>query len=151
MERRKDILYCTDFSENAEYAFREACYMRSLTGGRLVVFHAVSGGVGEAALGVLPAQRHAEAVEHLKRLRGLYATKACSEMELVVRTGDVTTQILDLADEMQAGMIVIGARGVGRLEGFLGGGSIAERIIRTSKVPVLVVTGEAHLPKSTRA
>jgi len=34
---------------------------------------------------------------------------------------------------------VIGARGVGRVAGLLGGGSVADKVVKNSPVPVLVV------------
>ena len=135
----KNIVCCTDFSHNAEHAFEEASYIASLTGARLSLLHVIHAGSGEAAMALPADQREAEEAEVLRNLEAVYGPRATVETDIVVTTGDVPVEILSYAEDVGAGLIVIGARGVGRLEGFLGGGSIAERIVRTSRIPVLVV------------
>ena len=56
----------------------------------------------------------------------------------------MTAEILEYAQETNADLIVIGARGMGRLEGFLGGGSIAEKVARNARVPVVIVGTHGH-------
>jgi universal stress protein A len=136
------ILCCTDFSANAERAFVEASYLASLTNGRLHLLHVIHAGTGEAALAV-PAWQHEEDEQALLALlEETYRPRAVGDLEIAVATGDVRTEILAYADEIGAGLIVIGARCVGRLEGFFGGGSVAERVTRTTTIPVLVVNPE---------
>ncbi len=139
-----NIVCCTDFSQNAQLAFEEASSMATLMGGRLFLLHVVHAGVGEAALAIPAAQREAEAAMVLERLKETYGSQATVETEITLRSGDVITEILAFAAEVHADLIVVGARGIGRLEGFLGGGSVAERIGRTSKIPVLVVATRHH-------
>lgn len=140
------ILCCTDLSHNSELAFKEAHHLASLTGARLVLLHVIHSAVGEAALAIPAAQREAEAEEALQRLKETYG-KDGAEFEIVVRIGDVMSEIRDFADEMRADLIVVGARGVGRLEGFLGGGSIAEHIVRKTHVSILVVAAQQREAK----
>lgn len=133
------ILCCTDFSLNAERAFDEATYIASLTGARLCLLHVIHAGTGEAALAVPAWQREAEEAELLARLEETYRPRAVGDVEIAVATGDVTTEILEHAGRIGAGLIVIGARCISRLEGILGGGSVAEHVTHTATIPVLVV------------
>lgn len=133
------LLCCTDFSENADHAFDEACYIASLTGARLHLLHVIHAGTGEAALAVPAWQREAEEAALLARLEDTYRPRAVGDLEVAVATGDVTTEILEYAREIGAGLIVIGARWLSRLEGFLSGGSVAEHVVRAASTPVLVV------------
>lgn len=59
-------------------------------------------------------------------------------MRAVLREGDPATEILAAAEEMNAAMIVMGTHGrTGLAHLFLG--SVAEKVVRKSKVPVLTV------------
>lgn len=59
-------------------------------------------------------------------------------MQAVLREGDPATEILAAAEEMNAAMIVMGTHGrTGLAHLFLG--SVAEKVVRKSKVPVLTV------------
>jgi len=56
------------------------------------------------------------------------------------REGDDTaTDIIDLADELGAEVIVVGSHGHGGFQGLLG--STGSKLVRRSPVPVLVVRG----------
>ena len=61
--------------------------------------------------------------------------------EIVIKRGNAVAQILSTAKEMRCDMIVMGAHGLGALLDTMMG-STASRVLRRSKVPVLVV----HLP-----
>jgi len=63
------------------------------------------------------------------------------EVECVVREGKPAKEIVKFAEENGIDLIVMGTLGKGGLEKILLG-SVAERVIRTSKVPVMVVRGE---------
>lgn len=56
----------------------------------------------------------------------------------VVRSGVVHRQIVDYADEHDVGLIVMGTHGRSGLDRFLLG-SVTEKVIRASQVPVLTV------------
>jgi nucleotide-binding universal stress UspA family protein len=59
-------------------------------------------------------------------------------VETVLRAGDPAAEILRLADEQEADLIIAGARGVSWIEGlFLG--SVAERLLKTARCSVLIV------------
>ena len=137
----ENILFCTDFSAHAHDAFEEASYLVSLIGASLVVLHVIPGGVGESARAVPDPQRVAEESALMDLLDSTYGSRMTEKPEMAIRHGHVTEEILDFAAEMNAGLIVIGARGIGRLEGFLGGGSVAETVAKNTSIPVLIVAG----------
>ena len=125
----KEIVYCTDFSENADHAFGDAKYMAGITGAKLFVLHVTQGASGGGAT----AKEQEAGVENL---RTHYAFEG--DVEYVLRTGNEATEILKFADEHPGALIVLGARGVGALLGIFGG-SIADKVTRHAKAPVLVV------------
>ncbi|SHN48702.1 universal stress protein [Desulfovibrio litoralis] len=55
-----------------------------------------------------------------------------------VATGYVSDKILEIVDEVKADMIIMGTHGRSGLAGFILG-SVAEKIVKLSKVPVLTV------------
>ena len=124
----KNIVYCTDFSEQADHAFEDAKYMAGITGAKLFVLHVTQGAPGGAT-----TKEQAAGVENL---RTHYAFEG--DVEYVLRTGNEATEILKFADEQPGALIVLGARGVGALLGIFGG-SIADKVTRHAKAPVLVV------------
>ena len=60
------------------------------------------------------------------------------EVEILVRVGAPAQEILDAARSLAVDRVVIGTHGRRGLESFLFG-SVAERVLRLSEVPVLVV------------
>jgi nucleotide-binding universal stress UspA family protein len=63
------------------------------------------------------------------------------DVELIHGEGQAGTTIVEAAKRSGAEMIVVGARGLGRMEGLLLG-SVSSNVIRNSLVPVLVVRGK---------
>ena len=57
---------------------------------------------------------------------------------LAVETGDVVSGILRYADEHAAGLMVLGSHGHGIIRRFMLG-SVAERVLRLAKCPVMLV------------
>ena len=144
MPEYSNILFCTDFSHNADVAFEEASSIASLTGASLSLLHVIHAGVGETARAVPETQRELEESTALGHMERSYVSGAAPTAQMAVRRGNVTAEILEYAQETSADLIVIGARGMGRLEGFLGGGSIAERVARNARVPVVIVGTHGH-------
>ena len=136
----KKIVYCTDFSDNADQAFKEACYIASLTDSRVYVVHVVPEAFNYqsmAAETVLPPQPPSED-QVMQRLQDRYVS-ACPTGEAVLRYGSEASSILEFAKEVDADLLVMGARGLGFLANILGGGSIADKVVKNAQLPVLVV------------
>ena len=140
MPEYKKIVYCTDFSDNADQAFKEACYIASLTDSRMYVVHVVPEAFNYqsmAAETALPPQPPSED-QVIQRLQDRYVS-ACPAGEAVLRYGNEATSILEYAKEVEADLIVMGARGLGFLANILGGGSITDKVVKNAQLPVLVV------------
>ena len=80
---------------------------------------------------------HAEVTSAAERAVGSLAQSE-GNLRAVLRQGDPTTEILAAADELKASMIVMGTHGRQGLAHLILG-SVAERVLRKSSVPVLSV------------
>ena len=131
------ILHATDFSEHSAYAFRLACALARDYGARLVVMHAVATQAipyGEGIL--LPAQEELGTAR--QRLEQLQVPHADVRAERRLEQGDAVAEILRVAAETGADLIVLGTHGRTGL-GRLLMGSIAEQVVRKADCPVLTV------------
>jgi nucleotide-binding universal stress UspA family protein len=133
------ILAAVDFTAASRHALREAASLCRQHGASLVVAHIVDQPEAPPAFTgvdsrVLPAHgdttlRAYAALEDLTA--GLRASK------LVIAEGSVHSRLHDLAHEVRADLIVMGAAGVCALDRFLVG-SVAERLLREAPIPVLI-------------
>jgi nucleotide-binding universal stress UspA family protein len=151
------ILYCTDFSENAGTAFSYAASVANRFGARITLLHVledlpegsrgmVTSVLGEDRWEELKKQKARDAREALEarlesfrkevRNRGIdlpYETEA-----IVVDTGHPAESILRQAESGGFDLVVMGVHGAGRVADFLMG-STADRVVRHSRTPVLIV------------
>jgi nucleotide-binding universal stress UspA family protein len=131
--RFRTILLPTDFSECAESALGYAADFARQSGARLLCLHVVEptlpsvgyGQLEEAAAGELPR---------------LAARRECAglEVEEILSRGEAASEIVRVARERGADLIVIsshGRTGLGRMLF----GSTAESVVRHAHCPVLVV------------
>ena len=162
----KNILYTTDLSENAFYAFAYAVSMAGLYGAKLHLLHVIDenpvlderviGYVSEAQWKAIRDRNYDEAREALigkqrssgaieEVLNAFCETHApgCSDKpvqtgNVAVRRGNAVEQILEEAKASQVDLIVMGTRGQGTLADAMMG-STARRVLRRATVPVMVV------------
>jgi nucleotide-binding universal stress UspA family protein len=74
------------------------------------------------------------------------AEEARLNVEKVVAEGDPSSEIIRLSSEMEVDVLVIASSGKGGMEKLFMG-SVAEKVIRGSKVPVMMVpTNRDHRP-----
>lgn len=133
----KSIVFCTDFSPNADKAFDVAKRLAADWGANLLVVHAVSGGDELAAAALttwLPFKNSLT-----ERLNAKYVATAGVEAEAVVLRGSPAKEIVGFIAARRPDLVVIGVRGESAARGFRGGGSITNRIINNSATPVLCV------------
>jgi nucleotide-binding universal stress UspA family protein len=76
-----------------------------------------------------------------QKLRALCESLAPTASDLVIRVGRPHEQILQVADERAAHVIVLGRQDLGA-GGLARVGAIAQRVLRHARIPVLVVAGE---------
>lgn len=137
------ILVATDFSEASRRAVELAAAMARETGAALAVVHVCElpayGGFSYPGDLVTSLMDGAKA-----RLDDLVASLRAPSADVtgVLRTGVAWDQILAAAAELGADVVVLGTHGRrGVVHAIIG--SVAERIVRTSEIPVLTVSGRA--------
>jgi nucleotide-binding universal stress UspA family protein len=143
MSLPKTILVPTDFSSHAEQALDFALELANKLDATVHVLNVIGVpalGVPELGVAVTSSvidQIVKENTSALQKLVAVHAGKA-KLGEPILRTGDARDEILHVAEELKADLIVMathGRRGVARA--LLG--SVAEMVVRTSPVPVLTV------------
>jgi nucleotide-binding universal stress UspA family protein len=146
----RTILVTSDFSDLAREAYRWAASLARGSGARIVVAHVLEEDLA-AAIPVLPGGVQPEVID-LPRFRE-ESRKAAAEAlegvaeefrreglaaETAIRPGRPFVEIVRLARELPADLIVMGTHGRSGLRHALIG-SVAERVVRKSPCPVLTV------------
>ncbi|AMV26436.1 Putative universal stress protein [Gemmata sp. SH-PL17] len=146
----RTILYPTDFSDAASSAFELACALARDYGATLIAVHVIppphvfaGDGMGIAA----PVEDPEEAAA---RLAALGTSGHGGRFEYRLLDGDPTEQILKVAGDTSADVIVMGTHGSSGLMRLLMG-SIAESVMRKAPCPVLTVRGQFHRPLDSSA
>ncbi len=149
MTPAKNILAVTDFSAQARHAADRAARLAHDTGASMTLMHVVPGGP-LAELREWLGRGHAMAQQleddAQRRLRQLAADLQAHRhvaVQTVHSCGSVLEDILVEARSLDAGLLVMGARGEGFLRSLVLG-TTAERLLRLSTVPVLVVRQLPH-------
>ena len=139
----KCIVYATDFSESAARAEREAVRLAKALAAPLILAHFGT----DATLwreAVYTPEMRTLVDGQLKWAADLLAARAAAlaaegvNAHAVVKAGVPWKEIVRLAAEEHAEMIVMGTQGRTGLEHLMLG-SVAERVIRTAPCPVLTV------------
>ena len=155
--RLRNILVPTDFSEPAVEAWRYAQAFARESKARIHLFHVVgepylydAWGTEGAALrmGELLAEAERAAQHGLARLIP-HSGPLARRVLTATATGPIVDRILDYVSENRINLIVMGTHGRGRV-GHLLLGSVAERVVRRSPVPVLTVHGKSEPVRAKR-
>lgn len=135
----KNVLYATDFSPVAEFAAPIAAELARRFGAKVLAVHVRPPQVyGLAPPESWPALQEAadrQVEEQKKHLEALFRGV---ENSILIGEGDTWEVISSLIKEMHIDLVVIGTHGRQGLEKVLLG-SVAEKILRRSPVPVLTV------------
>ncbi|HVY44402.1 MAG TPA: universal stress protein [Minicystis sp.] len=143
----RHVLVATDFSECSRTAEDMAATLAEKFGARLTVAHVFEPPVQyDAAIAYLPIDDLRDVAsksldDELARLR-----ERAPKAERAFAMGTAWRELLGLVERAGADLVVVGThgrRGVSRA--LLG--SVAEKIVRLSPVPVLTVHGSAERPK----
>jgi nucleotide-binding universal stress UspA family protein len=134
----RDVLYVTDFSENAERAYDFLPRLRSATE-RVNLLH-VRGGDGPAG------EATASPRERLDTLAEDLAVRMGVETAVNVRSGSAKTEILAEERRVDATVTVLGARGQSRLRRLLLG-SVSESVVARGTANVLLVPPASVPPR----
>jgi nucleotide-binding universal stress UspA family protein len=140
------ILIATDGSEHSEKAARAGVELAKLAGGSVTALYIAD----TSKMSHLPddmllfsirdilTREGKEPVSYVEKL----AKEAGVAFEKVVKEGNPGEEIIDYAKDEGMGVVVMGSVGRTGLDKFLLG-SVAEKVVRNSKVPVLTVPKEA--------
>jgi nucleotide-binding universal stress UspA family protein len=131
------ILLATDGSEEAQIASRMAAGIAEGTGSELhLVYVGGTGGTDPRVYEQMRRSSHALLDEQAGKLRAA-GTKIAKEH---LRNGRPEQEIVALAEELGAGLIVMGGRGLGGMKRALMG-SVSDSVVRHAHCPVLVARG----------
>ncbi len=141
----KKILIATDGSEYTKNSVDYGVELAKTTGAKLHAIYVVD----TAAFASIPMDAAWESMYELLRQEGDEATKYVAEkaeaegLEVERNTveGHPADEIIKYAEKNAISLIVMGTLGKSGLDRFLLG-SVAEKVVRTSKIPVLVVRGK---------
>ena len=134
----RTILHPTDFSERSQDALGLACALARDYGARLIILHVAevpTVAYGEGVVAPNPEELRAAAQEQLD---GLQMPHANVRAERRLAQGDAVTEILRVAREANADLIILGTHGRTGLARLLMG-SVAEQVVRKAACPVLTV------------
>ncbi len=158
--RYKRILIATDGSEYVKKAVAHAIGIASLSGAELYAVYVIEKKPTYDIRSYFSSDIPTRGVKEILRKEGLStdielrilkeegevaikyiednAKKEGQHLEKFIEMGNPAEEILKLADEKSIDLIVMGTLGRTGIEKFLLG-SVAEKVIRNSKIPVLVV------------
>lgn len=147
--RYKKILFCTDFSENADYAFGFAYGIAKKEKGFLYILHITPADPHKAFAESFMDGEDLEKIQKAirddlnKKFEEKYIKKIENSIEfnIVKRTGREAEEIINFAREENVDVIVMGTHGKTGIEhAFFG--SIAEKVLRRSSFPVFIIPGK---------
>lgn len=146
------ILVAIDGSEGADLAARKASDVAEATGSELHLIYVEplpdfmkDGAGGPAYDRQLYRMIEAEATETLRKLVWRAKVGGATVDGAHLKMGRVAEEIVGSADELEAGLIVVGSRGLGRVKSALAG-SVSESVFRRARRPVMVVRATGGPP-----
>ncbi len=138
------IVCCSDFSNHAEAAFQTALDLAQRYNAKLYVIHVLPPVVNpmltDADL-MLPEHPDENLVVSLnERMQEVYGNRIPEtvDVELVVRDGHVSTEIVRFIEETDADLAVVGAFGLSGM-GLVLFGSVAKRVSHKAPCSVMIV------------
>jgi len=137
----KRIVLALDGSPESQHALPVAEELARATGAAVTVVH-VREMMLAPVVGGVPRRIDEEKVEATVRssVESLLAAGIDAELRIVASTyaGGPAHEIAEVAKDVDAGLIVTGARGLGMIRGLLVG-SVAHRLLYVARCPVLTV------------
>lgn len=151
MTRTPVLLAATDFSDPARHALERAAQLaHSLPGSRLTLSHVISRSMLDRLHGLmredtqgLDAKVSARADQALAELAQRLGEEYGLAVDARLGQGSPLVEIAGLAEELQADLLVMGARGAHFVREFMLG-STTERVLRKTRRPLLAVKHRPH-------
>lgn len=140
----KRILVAVDFSETSDKAFDYAVSLARVFEAEVVALHVVHDPIVYAPT---TGQEWRDQFERTikEKLDALLSRHTCEGVEVtaVIKQGGAWLEIIEYATAENCDMIVLGTHGHGPVQQMLMG-SVAEKVVRKAKHPVLVVRPDQH-------
>jgi nucleotide-binding universal stress UspA family protein len=143
----RSILIATDGSENTHKAISFGIKLAKLNGAFVHALHVIdtpsvsqSWTAGKETMHEILIKDGQKATSKVKEC----GEASGVEVKEVILEGHPSEEIIDFAEHNDIDLIVMGTLGKTGLNRFLMG-SVAEKVVRNSKVPVLVVRGESQI------
>jgi len=151
----KKLVFCTDLSENADYAFEFAYGIAKRDGGLLYILHVIPDNLYRAYAESCIAKETVEKIhkEFEENLANNYREHYVKKIEngvpfkIVTKSGREDDEIVKFAKQEKADLIVMGTHGRTGVKHVLLG-SVAEKVLRQSPVPVFVIPSREKLERS---
>lgn len=143
------IVAATDLSVSARHAVERAAQLAHSTGASLTLVHAAGGPALEDLRRWLPSDNAERAMldkasQRLHALSKELAARHQIAVEERVANGPAAEEVARLADDLRAELVVTGSRGESLAHWLVG--AVAERIVRMSLRPVLLVRRAPRAP-----
>jgi nucleotide-binding universal stress UspA family protein len=153
MTQTKTLLAATDFSTPARHALERAALLAEAhPGARLTLAHVVSRTALDSLrhllsedAAALEARLLEQAELRLTELATHLAASHAGAIDTVLKQGSAPIALVELAEALHTDLLVLGARGAHFVRERLLG-STTERVLRTSRRPLLAVKQRPHAP-----
>jgi nucleotide-binding universal stress UspA family protein len=142
----QNIVIATDGSENTQKAISHGIKIAKFSGATVYALHVVD--TSSFSQSWTAGRESMYEILRTDGQKATYKVKECGEasgveVKEVLLEGHPSNEIIDFAENNNIDLIVMGTLGKTGLDRFLMG-SVAENVVRHSKVPVLVVRGEGQ-------
>ena len=142
----KKVLFCTDFSENSDYAFEFAYGIARRDEGLLYILHVIPENPQQALVeGMIGEETVKEVQKNLQEdLDNNFTERYVDKIEngiryeIITKSGREDDEILKFAKDEKVDIIVVGTHGRTGIEHVFFG-SVAEKVLRHSPFPVFVI------------
>jgi nucleotide-binding universal stress UspA family protein len=151
----KKVLFCTDFSENSDYAFEFAYGIAKRDEGLLYILHVIPHNPQQTYVDTMIDSETLERIQKNieedldNNYRERYGKKIGDEIkfEIVTKSGREDEEIIEFAKKEKVDIIVMGTHGkTGFEHAFFG--SVAEKVLRHSPFPIFVIPSREKLEQS---
>jgi nucleotide-binding universal stress UspA family protein len=143
------VLHATTLRETSRPSAALACQVADAQKAKLILLHVLPS-ISEMERKGLPAGSHSAAMLELRILAAQTGANCCSAVEPVVAHGNPSIEILALAAERHASLIVLGATRRPALENFTREGTV-RRVLAHARCPVLTLREPQAMREETHA
>ena len=151
----KKVLFCTDFSENADYAFEFAYGIAKRDEAALYILHVTPGNPQELLIEKFLPEHTKESIRRVieedvvTNYKKHYVEKIMDSIpfKVITKSGRADEEIIECAKRENVDLIIIGTHGETGIERVFFG-SVAEKVLRRSSIPVFLIPCKKKLESS---